>query len=163
MCTKYSVKSYRGSVFNMVTSNPTKSQSKKYLKNLLISGTKKALRINVMKICNANYSCGKKSWLFYFPSRQNLRFYTNKLKIIVDFSFLLCTSVHYDIREKSLFKINMALCPKTLFSTFLGIFILSTFFQILQMDHQKCSLKKVFGNKVLNFGAKSPMENKSLM
>ena len=61
MCTKYSVKSYRGSVFNMVTSNPTKSQSKKYLKNLLISVTKKALRINVMKICNANYSCGKKS------------------------------------------------------------------------------------------------------
>ena len=31
------------------------------------------------------------------------------------------------------------------------------------MDHQKCSLKKVFGNKALNFGAKSPMENKSLM
>ena len=99
------------------------------------------------------------------------RFYTNKLKIIVDFSFLLCTSVHYtffhwfqhDIRKKSLFKINMTLCPKTLFWTFLGLFILSTFFQILQMDHQKCSLKKVFGNKVLNFGAKSPMENKSLM
>ena len=58
MCTKYSVID-SGSVFNMVT-YPTKSHLKKFMKKILISGTKKVCRKNVKEMCIANYFYGNK-------------------------------------------------------------------------------------------------------